>query len=64
MERIEGKKATDVSLPVALAVISGIIIIAGAGSSLVMLSWSQSLFGVGGMMGGGWEFFMRGIDHA
>ncbi len=63
MERIEERRrraADVVSLPVTLAVIVGILIIAGAAISLAILLWSESmLFGIGSMMmGGGWQMFV------
>ncbi len=61
MERIEESRTADVSLPVTLVVIAGILIIAGAAISLAILLWSQSmLFDMGSsmMMGGGWQMFV------
>lgn len=59
MERVEERRP-DVSLPFSLAVIAGILIIIGGMSTFAMLAWSQNMFGMGGMMGGGWQMFMRG----
>jgi hypothetical protein len=52
MERIEEENC-HVSIPVTLAVIARILITAGAAHSLAMLLWSQSMFGMNSMMGGG-----------
>lgn len=63
MERVERAKA-DTSLPFALSLIAGILIVAGSLGALTMLGWYQSMFGMvgsmGGMMGGGWQMFMQG----
>lgn len=62
MERADGKNL-EVSLPFALAVMAGILIVAGASVSLAMLTWSHSMFGMGGMMGGGWQMFAAGYGQ-
>lgn len=59
MERVEERRS-DVSLPYALALIAGVLIIIGGLSTFAMMSWSQNMFGMSGMMGGGWQMFMRG----
>lgn len=62
-ERVERAKI-DVSLPFALSLIAGILIVAGSLGALTMLGWYPSMFGMGsgmgGMMGGGWQMFMSG----
>ena len=60
VERLERAKI-DVSLPFALSLIAGILIVAGSLGALTMLGWYLSMFGLGsGMMGGGWHVFMSG----
>ena len=61
MERAERAKV-DVSLPVALSMIAGILIVAGSLAAFAMFGWYQSMLGMGGMMGGGWQMFMRGYS--
>lgn len=63
MERVERAKI-DVSLPYTLSLIAGILIVAGSVGALTMLGWYQSMFGIGGgmggMMGGAWQMFIPG----
>lgn len=59
MEKAAARRV-DVSLPVTLSTISGILIVAGSVGALVMFGWYPSMFGMGGMMGGGWQLFMHG----
>lgn len=61
MERAERAKI-DVSLPFTLSLIAGILIVAGSLAALTTLGWSRSMFGMGGMMGGGWQMFIPGYS--